>query len=169
MDEFQLKLLKNGCDWKVGRRETVSEPPIQFSLQPGSHSRIMSWALSRQSPHLSLEQFNISLELLKNKRDLSAVRLSPEKWLRQKVVFRFKKWKRIISHHIWDETERIEGWCFPSSPTGKGGWWKVPPLWGEVILSESLVVCGGEREGAGVYWDGEIVSVPPEININDVQ
>ena len=38
-----------------------------------------------------------------------------------------------------------------------------------MILSESLVVCGGEREGAGVYWDGEIVSVPPKININDVQ
>ena len=38
-----------------------------------------------------------------------------------------------------------------------------------MILSESLVVCGGEREGAGVYWDGEIVSVPPEINIDDVQ
>ena len=167
MDEFQLKLLKNGCDWKVGRRETVSEPPIQFSLQPGSHSRIMSWALSRQSPHLSLEQFNISLELLKNKRDLSAVRLGPEKWLRQKVVFRFKKWKRIISH-IWDETERIEGWCFPSSPTGKGCWWKVLPLWGEVILSESLVGCEGGL-GAGGYWDGEIVLDPSEVNINDVQ
>ena len=36
--------------------------------------------------------------------------------------------------------------------------------WVKVLLS-----VGGEREGAGVHWDGEIVSVPPEININDVQ
>lgn len=62
--------------------------------------------VSLQSSDLSLEQFNISLELLKNKRDLSAVRLGPEKWLRQKVVFRFKKWKRIISLIIFEMKQR---------------------------------------------------------------
>ena len=118
-------------------------PPIQFSLQP-SHSRIMSWALSPQSPDLSLEQFNISLQLLKKQRDLSALRLGPEKWLTQKVVWGSNKiWELCL--HIWDKTERvqIEKWCCWSSPTGKGCWWKVLPLWGEVILSESLVGGGG--------------------------
>ena len=164
MDEFQLKFLKNGCDWKVGRRETVSEPPIQFSLQPGSHSRIMSWALSRQSPHLSLEQFNISLELLKNKRDLSAVRLGPEKWLRQKVVFRFKKWKRIISLIIFEmkqrelrdgasqvlRQEKVVGEKFRLY----GEKW----YWVKVLLS-----VGGNERGLGFTGMGKLFQFPPKL------
>ena len=164
MDEFQLKLLKICCDWKVGRRETVSEPPIQFSLQPGSHSRIMSWALSRQSPHLSLEQFNISLELLKNKRDLSAVRLGPEKWLRQKVVFRFKKWKRIISLIIFEmkqrelrdgasqvlRQEKVVGEKFRLY----GEKW----YWVKVLLS-----VGGNERGLGFTGMGKLFQFPPKL------
>ena len=153
MDEFQLKLLKNGCDWKVG--ETVSEPPIQFSLQPGSHSRIMSWALSRQSPHLSLEQFNISLELLKNKRDLSAVRLGPEKWLRQKIV---EMENNYFSHHIWDETENW-GMVLPKFSDRKRWLVKSSASMGRSDIEwKSCCLWGGTRGGWGLLGWGNCFS-----------
>ena len=80
---FEIALLLIGKVCLVNRQP----PPIQFSLQQPSHSRIMSWALSPQSPDLSLEQFNISLQLLKKQKRPVCSETGPRKVAHTKSSF----------------------------------------------------------------------------------